>query len=74
MLYNIKYKEGLILFIKKEIRKHFAKISMILDNRGIILMTETIEENINKIKEIKQTKINVKDISYSSANNHRLLQ
>jgi hypothetical protein len=35
MLYNIKYKEDLIFFIKKEIRKNFAEISIILDNRDI---------------------------------------
>jgi hypothetical protein len=47
MLYNIKYKGNLILFIKKEIRKNIAKISMIPDNRGITLMIEAIEEKYN---------------------------
>jgi exonuclease III len=47
MLYNIKYTKGLILLIKKEIRKFFAEISMIPDNRGITLMTKTIEEKYN---------------------------
>ena len=47
MLCNIKYKRRLILFIKKEIRKNFMEILMILDNRDIIVMTKTIEEKYN---------------------------
>lgn len=47
MLYNVHYKDGMIVLIKKDIRKYFSEMVMILDNRGITLMTEKIEEKYN---------------------------
>jgi hypothetical protein len=44
---TIKYKEDLILFIKKEIKNFFTEILIILDNRGIILIIKIIEKKYN---------------------------
>jgi exonuclease III len=47
MLYNIKYKGGVLLLINKNIRKEFIEINMIPDDRSITIMTNTINEKYN---------------------------
>jgi hypothetical protein len=47
MLYNVHFKERIILLIKKDIRKYFSEIVMIPDNRGITLMTNKLKEKYN---------------------------
>ena len=47
MLYNNKYKGGLLLFIKKNIRHDFTEVNFIPNNRGISLMSDKIDERYN---------------------------
>src|SRR5271163_3071443 len=47
MLYNMKYKGGMLLFIKKNIRKEFTELAMIPNNRGISIMSDNIDERYN---------------------------
>ena len=42
-LYKDKYKGGLLLFIKKEIRNNFEEINLIPQERGITLMSNKID-------------------------------
>ena len=47
MAYNMKYKGGMLLFIKKNIRKEFIELAMIPNNRGISIMSDNIDERYN---------------------------
>src|SRR5271163_377840 len=47
MVYNMKYKGGMLLFIKKNIRKEFTELAMIPNNRGISIMSDNIDERYN---------------------------
>src|SRR5271163_2532712 len=47
MVYNMKYKGGMLLFIKKNIRKEFTELAMIPNNRGISIMSDNINERYN---------------------------
>jgi len=47
MLYNLKYKGGMLLFIKKNIRNEFVEVSMIPNSRGISIMSTKIDERYN---------------------------
>src|SRR5271163_4740736 len=47
MLYNMKYKGGMLLFIKKNIRKEFTELAMIPNNKSISIMSDNIDERYN---------------------------
>jgi hypothetical protein len=47
MFYNLKYRGGMLLFIKKSIRKEFLEVFMIPNDRGISLMSIKIDERFN---------------------------
>ena len=47
MFYNLKYRGGILLFIKKSIKKEFLEVFMILNYRKISLMSTKINERFN---------------------------
>ena len=47
MLYNVKYKGGMLLFIKKNIRHEFTEVAIISNNKEIFVMSSKIDERDN---------------------------